>query len=83
MKLLSIIFRENIALAICQTWAIYFLLPWHRQGFLRWFYFWLFFSFVVIAATVYWKSTRTFHNDISHLCNEISWEYGVWYKYCD
>ena len=47
-------------------------LPWHSQGFLGWFYFWLF------AANSVLKSTRIFHNDISHLCNEISWQYRVW-----
>ena len=31
----------------------------------------LLYSFVVIAANSVLKSTRIFHNDISHLCNEI------------
>ena len=30
----------------------------------------------MIAVNGEMKSTRIFHNDISHLCNEISWQYG-------
>ena len=46
--------------------------------------FWpLLYSFVVIAANSVLKSTRIFHNDISHLCSEISWQYGVGYNYYD
>ena len=37
----------------------------------------LLYSFVVIAANRVLRNTRIFHNDISHLCNEISWQYGV------
>ena len=43
----------------------------------------LLYSFVKIAANSVLKSTRIFHNDISHLCNEISWQYRVWYEYYD
>ena len=41
------------------------------------------YSFAVSASNGVLKSTGIFHNDISHLCNEISWQYGVWYEYYD
>ena len=43
----------------------------------------LLYNFVVSAANVYFKVPGYFRNDISHLCKEISWQYGVWYKYYD
>ena len=43
----------------------------------------LLYSFVVSVANGARKSTRTFRNDISHLCNEISGQYGVLYNYID
>ena len=58
-------------------------LPWHGQDILRWFLFLPRYYDAVSAANGVLKCTWIFYNDISHLCNEISWQYGVWHMYYD
>ena len=54
------------------------LLPWHSHGLSQMVLFLpLLYSFVVIAANRVLKSTRIFHNDISHLCNEMGYDISI------
>ena len=49
-------------------WIFWILLPWHSQGFLRWFYFCLFFIVLQwVLQTVYWKVLGYF-TMIFHIC---------------